>query len=184
MIEIYPNVWVGSQEDAEELLAVSNSLLVKDALISGNDVKAKEIVGYPENWFVLHCCKEPYHRKMVGYTGRGAPKDSPEYLFARRGNRMALNMVDASSPRFFSKEMIDKGLDFLEEGYKAGKKLLIHCNRGESRSPSLAMLFVFKHILKNGATFDEAEAEMKQIYPAYAPADGIRGHLMQYWNEY
>jgi len=63
MIEIYPNVWVGSQEDAEELLAVSNSLLVKDALISGNDVKAKEIVGYPENWFVLHCCKEPYHRK-------------------------------------------------------------------------------------------------------------------------
>ncbi len=170
MIEIYPNVYVGNDVDFLSLEAGD---------VAGGDVN------HPMgDWFVLHAAKEPHHRQFVGYVGRGAPKDSPEYLFARRGNRMALNMVDAKSPRFFSKEMIEAGLGFLEEGYKAGKKLLIHCNRGESRSPSIAMLFVFKHILKNGATFDEAEAEMKQIYPAYAPADGIRGHLMQYWDEY
>ena len=170
MIEIYPNVFVGNDEDY---------LNLEKEHIPGRDIDQPT-----GDWYILHAAKEPHHRAFVGYVGRGAPKNSPEYLFARRGNRMALNMVDAKSPRFFSKEMIEAGLGFLEEGYKAGKKLLIHCNRGESRSPSLAMLFVFKHILKNGATFDEAEAEMKQIYPAYAPADGIRGHLMQYWNEY
>lgn len=169
-VEIYPNVFVSDQASAEGLLATCN----------------KE---EKEEWFVLHCCKEPFHRNMVGYTGRGCPKDSPEYLFARRGNRMALNMVDAKSPEFFSKEMIEAGLDFLEEGYKAGKKLLVHCNQGESRGPSVAMLFVFRRKLYNKPkfykiTFEEAESEMKRIYPAYAPADGIRGHLMQYWGEY
>jgi len=168
MIEIYPNVWVGDQNS--------------------------QIISYNENpfeneWYVLHCCKEPFHRQFVGYVGRGAPKDHPEYLVARRGNRMALNMVDAKSPVFFSKEMITAGLDFLEEGYEAGKKLLIHCNQGESRGPSVAMLFVYKRILHNedaalSLSFEEAEAEMKQIYPAYNPGEGIRGHLMQFWSEY
>lgn len=162
MLVIYPNVYVGNDIDAEKLLAIYNH----------------------EEWFILHCAKEKWHRQFVGYVGRGAPKESPEYLFARRGNRMALNMVDAKSPMFFSKEMITAGLDFLEEGHKAGKKLLIHCNVGESRGPSTAMLFVFKRILKNNATFEEAEKELKQIYPTYNPGEGIRGHLMQYWDEY
>jgi len=161
MIEIYSNVFVGDDTDAELVLK-----------------------GTIDGYFILHAAKEPFHRQMVGYIGRGAPKDSPEYLYARRGNRMALNMVDANNPKFFSKEMIEAGLDFLEEGYKAGKKLFVHCNRGESRSPSVAMLFVFKRILNNGATFEEAEAEIKKIYPDYAPNDGIRGHLQQYWSEY
>jgi len=137
-----------------------------------------------ENCFILYCAKEPWHRQMVGYVGRGAPKNSYEYLFARRDNRMALNMVDASNPKFFSKEMILAGLNFLEEGYVARRKLFIVCNQGESRSPSMAMLFVFKRILKNGTSFEDAEIEMKRVYPAYNPANGIRGHLQQYWNEY
>jgi hypothetical protein len=176
VIEIYQNIFVGDEQDFYR--------------VNFDFANCME-----EEWHILHCCKDPFHRAFVGYVGRGAPKESPEYLFARRGNRMALNMVDAKSPEFFSKEMITAGLDFLEEGYKAGKKILIHCNRGESRSPSVAMLFVFRRILKATSndgertayaftTFEEAEAEMKQIYPAYAPADGIRGHLMQYWNEY
>ena len=171
MIEIYPNVFVGDQHDFDGV-----------KMPMGTEI---------DDWYVLHCAKEPYHRQFVGYTGRGCPKDSPEYLFARRGNRMALNMVDAKSPEFFSYEMVKAELDFLEEGYNAGKKLLIHCNRGESRSPSLAMLFVCKRAMPAIAsgtdgqfTFKEAENLIRQYYPSYAPADGIRGHLMQYWDEY
>ena len=40
---------------------------------------------------------------------------------------------------------IDQALDFLEfsnKHWRQGKKLLIHCNQGESRAPSLALLFV------------------------------------------
>jgi hypothetical protein len=168
MIEIYPNVWVGDQNAT---------------ILSYNEDP------FENEWYVLHCCKEPYHRQFVGYISRGAPKDHPEYLFARRGNRMALNMVDAPKPEFFSPDMIKAGLDFLEEGYKAGKKLLIHCNQGESRGPSVAMLFVYRRILHNedavlSHTFEEAEAEMRQIYPAYNPGEGIRAHLQQCWGEY
>lgn len=164
MIEIYPNIFVGNDKDALDLFALGDE--------------------FDKNWYALHAAKERWHRQFVGYSGRGAPKYHPEYLAARLDKRMALNIVDAKSPEFFSKEMITAGLDFLEEGYKAGKKLLINCNQGESRGPSLAMLFVFKRILKNNATFEEAEAEMKKVYPAYNPGEGIRGHLMQFWGEY
>ena len=37
-----------------------------------------------------------YHRQALGYRSRGAPKDHPEYLVARRGNRLILNIVDAN----------------------------------------------------------------------------------------
>jgi hypothetical protein len=147
MVEIYPNVFVGNDDDFYNL--------------KKEHIPGREIDQPVDDWFVLHAAKEPHHRQFLGYVGRGAPKDSPEYLFARRGNRMALNMVDAKSPEFFS-----------------------NCNQGESRGPSVAMLFVFKRILKNNATFEEAEAEMKKVYPAYNPGEGIRGHLMQYWGEY
>lgn len=167
MVEIYPRVYCGDEMDYWKL---------NDATLF-DETEARA-------WYVLHCCKEPFHRKLVGYTTKAAPKDTGEYLFARRGNRMALNMVDAKSPEFFSFEMIKAGLDFLEEGYLAGKKLLIHCNQGESRGPSVAMLFVYKWLLKNGATFEEAEAEMKKVYPAYNPGEGIRAHLQQCWGEY
>lgn len=170
MVEIYPNVFVGNDDDFYNL--------------KKEHIPGREIDQPVDDWFVLHAAKEPHHRQFLGYVGRGAPKDSPEYLFARRGNRMALNMVDAKSPVFFSKEMIEAGLNFLEEGYKAGKKLLIHCNVGESRGPSMAMLFVFKRIIQGEDTFDEAEIEMKRVYPAYNPGEGIRGHLMQFWSEY
>ncbi len=167
MIEIYPNVFCGDQHDFDGAKGPMGTKI--------------------DGWYVLHCCKEPYHREFVGYTGRGAPKDSPEYLFARRGNRMALNMVDAPKPEFFSPDMITAGLDFLEEGYKAGKQLLIHCNQGESRGPSVAMLFVAKRIIHEHGytyTFNEAEADIKIIYPTYNPGEGIRAHLQQCWGEY
>jgi len=162
MIEIYPKIFTGNDNDALEVLSMPE-----------------------DDWYILHTAKEPYHRAFLQYVGRGAPKDHPEYLVARRGNRMALNMVDAKSPEFFSREMIEAGLNFLEEGYKAGKKLLIHCNQGESRGPSVAMLFIYKRIIdpetETFTPFGNAEEKMKCSYPAYNPGEGIRGHLMKFW---
>lgn len=167
MREVYPNIFVGDDTSAMSRLAADTN-----------------------GWHILHAAKERWHRSFVGYSGRGAPKDSPEYLYARRGNRMALNMVDAKSPEFFSKKMIEAGLLFLDEGYKKGKKLLIHCNRGESRGPAVAMLYICKYLIGpalDGAesiSFEQAEATMKESYPLYAPGEGIRGHLRDYWEEY
>ncbi len=55
---------------------------------------------------------------------------------------LILNMVDAKDPELFSKEMIDAALDFMDETLSRGLKVLVHCDRGESRSPSIALLYV------------------------------------------
>jgi hypothetical protein len=172
MVEIHPGIFVGSDEDYLGL--------EKEYIPSRN-------IDQPINgWAVLHCCKEPYHRQFVGYRGRGAPRDYPEYFFAIRGDRMALNMIDAPSPNFFSFEMITAGLGFLfEKRCLQGKKLLIHCNLGISRGPSIAMLYINTYVKDAPrVSFEQAEAEMKSIYPAYNPGEGIRGHLRRFWYVY
>lgn len=161
MIEVYPNLFVGDQSDYEINVAAQ------------------------EGWAVVHACKEPYHRQALGYRGRGAPKDHPEYLVARRGNRLILNIVDANDPAFFAKEMIDAALDFIDEALAKGLKVLVQCNQGESRSPSIALLYMAARL---GAlpteSLESAEEQFKAIYPNYYPKLGIRGHLRQYWQQY
>ena len=117
MKEVYPNLYVGNQADYD------------------NNKQSFE------EWKVVHACKEPYHRRALGYMGRGAPKDSPYYyyLYDRMGN-LILNIVDTDSPDYFNDEMIDEAIKYCLEGINNGKKVLIHCNQGESRAPSIALL--------------------------------------------
>lgn len=137
-----------------------------------------------DNWAMVHACKEPHHRAFVGYATRGCPKDSPEYLWAERGNRLALNIVDAPKPEFFDKSMIDKALDFIEQKLSEGLKVLVHCNLGESRSPSLCLLYLIKHGIIKGDTLEDCEAEFMKVYPEYNPGAGIRGFVKEHWREY
>lgn len=134
---------------------------------------------------VLHACKEPYHRLYVGYTGRGCPKDSPHYYWAYFGEgRLALNIVDAPKPEFFYKPMIDEGLNFIEKMLKEGYKVLVHCNQGESRAPSICLLYLIKHGIIKGDTLEDIEAEFMKVYPEYNPGTGMRGFVKEHWKEY
>lgn len=74
MIEIAKNIYVGNEADYE-------------MCVQGN-----------AEWAIVHACKEPYHRQAVGYSGRACSKLHPEYLFAERGNRIMLNLVDVEDP--------------------------------------------------------------------------------------
>jgi len=161
MIEVHPNLFVGDEKDYEFGVARQ------------------------EGWAIVHACKEPYHRLALGYRGRGAPKHHPEYLVARRGNRLILNIVDVDNPAFFDKEMIDAALDFIAEALAQGSRVLIHCNQGESRSPAMALLYMAARL---GAlpteSLEAAEDQFRTLYPGYNPKPGIRGHLHRYWHEY
>lgn len=94
------------------------------------------------DWVVTQAAKFPFHRDALGYSGVAAPKDSPEYLFAVRGNRLAMNFVDAKQGGYVPMQMFEAGLSWIRDGLHAGKKVLIHCNLGESRGPSLAMAYL------------------------------------------
>ena len=116
MIEVYPNLWVGNQQDYES-------------------------VKHEDMFFVL-AAKEPWHREELGYTSRGAPKDE-DYFFALRGNRLILNLVDAQEVKYIPSIVIDKALGFIEKHIKEGR-VGIFCNEGRSRSPSIAFLYLLK----------------------------------------
>lgn len=135
-------------------------------------------------WAILHAAKEPYHRQFVKYIGRGAPKNHPEYLWAERGNRLALNLVDAPSPEFFDKRIINKALEFIGRKLGEGCKVLVHCNKGESRSPSLCLLYLIKVGLLKGPSLQDYMAEFYGIYPEYMPGDGIWLFIRDNWADY
>lgn len=161
MIEVYPNLFVGNESDYE-------------FTVKGQD-----------GWRVVHACKEPYHRQELGYRSRGAPKDHPEYLIARRSNRLILNLVDVDNPDYIAKEIIDSALAFIDEGLNGGHKVLIHCNQGLSRSPTIALLYLACRTDQlQGDSFTEAEEKFRSIYPFYQPALGMRQFAAINWDSY
>lgn len=161
MIQVYPHLFVGDENDYWS-----------------------EVAGRA-GWAVVHACKEPFHRQALGYRTRGAPRDHPEYLVARRGDRLMLNIVDVDDPEFFSQHMIRQALDFIDEQLGRGLNVLVHCNQGESRGPSITLLYLATRL---GAipkeSLEAAEERFRQLYPRYSPKAGLREHLLLYWQEY
>lgn len=168
------NLWVGSAEDEKMVSAEGLKLFSQDGTV---------LVDHPpEQWAVLHACKVPYHKALVGHASFACPKDHPEYLVAHRPEqrRMALNMIDVDDVRFQSPAMIYPGIDFLRQSMRAGLQTLVHCNQGASRGPAMGLMALASTIYK-GKSFDEAEEAFREIYPTYAPKDGIRDFARYHW---
>jgi len=160
MIKIIENLYIGNANDYEQF------------------VKNKE------NWSVVHACKEPYHRRALGYSGRSVSSSHPEYLIAVRDNRLILNLIDPPSPKYIPKEIIDKALRFIEENLKKNRKVLVGCNQGESRSPSIGLLYLaIKNKISN-STLEDAEKDFNKIYYFYNPSTGMRGFIKNNWDQY
>ena len=156
-----------------------------DLFVGNQDDYEYNIKNNINDWYVIQACKEPYHRQALGYTGRGAPKNHSEYLIAKRGNRLILNLVDVNDPSYVAKEIIDEAISFIKDGIKSNKKVLVHCNQGMSRSPSIAMLYLAIHTdLLDKNSFEESEKIFKEIYPNYVPANGIRQFMINNWKHY
>lgn len=153
-------------------------------LFVGDQSAYEDKVRFSDEWCVVHACKEPYHRQVLGYSGRGAPKSHPEYLVAVRGNRLILNMVDVDNPEYIPKEIMDAAVLFIYQSMKAGKQVLVHCNQGMSRSAGIALLFLAKQGLIAQTSFVEAEQQFRALYPPCDMAMGIRGFLMKNWDSY
>ncbi len=159
MIEVFRNLFVGSEEDE---IAVRRQ----------------------SGWYVIHACKDPYHRQALGYTGRGAPKNHPEYLVAVREGRLILNLVDADNVAFIPVEIIDAALEAIHQNI-SGSRVLVHCNQGFSRSPTIALLYMAK-FAESFRSMDHRAAvqQFRLIYPAYAPAGGVAEYARVHWGKY
>ena len=140
----------------------------------------------PENTNYLLCAKHPFHKELVGYD-KNCPKDHYEYLYAYRENEsiLALNMIDANDKKYFSKEMIDEGIDFIDRSLKSGIDVIVVCNKGESRSPSMCLMYLISqgYFISTMSILEVVE-EFKKIYPEYNPNYGIYEYVCDYWNNY
>lgn len=160
MVEILQNIFIGNQDDYEQN------------------------VRFQKNWAVVHACKEPYHRQALGYSGRGADKNHPEYLIAVRGDRLILNLVDVDNPEWVSPIIIDKAMEFINEKSGEGKSVLIHCNQGMSRSAVIGLLYLATKDKCSNMDFNTAEIQYMDIYPHYNPAKGMRDYATLNWEKY
>lgn len=157
MEEIIRGLWLGSDEDVPE---------------------AKKR-GYAR----LSCCKDGVdsHRSMLGYTKLAAPKGK-EYLFARRGDWAALNLIDVPDPELMPEEVLLKGIEFIHEMMIAGKKIFVHCNQGISRSPTVVMMYL-RTIGELDQPFNRAQKIFDTLYPKHDPGTAIEYHARRMWDE-
>lgn len=159
MIEVYKNLWVGSDQDFEK---------VQDA----------------PSWAFVQAAREPWHRQALAYTGRNALSNDPECLIACRINRLILNMIDADSHESFRSVMFYEACDFIEaQLFNDERKLLVHSKLGKSRGPSVALIYLtFRVKLLPATSFGEAMAEFMKLYPDYTPGKGIQEFLERVWD--
>ena len=153
---------------------------VQDGLYVGNEADCR--VGDDE-WAVVHACKSPCHQRAVGYRGNLSP-DHPHYLVFEQGADLYLNLVDPPIPLFMASSFISF-LAFARVQLKVGRKILIHCNQGESRAPSLALLLLAKLVGSiSNESYGAARVEFETLFIAYNPGMGIQKYLAEHWSEF
>lgn len=132
---------------------------------------------------ILHAAKEPWHRKFVGYVSRGAPKESPEYLYAIRYeySEMALNLVDVDDPAYVNKDLMDAAVNFVNYHRCKHRNVFIHCNQGLSRAPTVGMLVVAPSLHPD---FYESVKMFKELCPDWTPKDGVYKFAEENWSHY
>lgn len=157
-------------------------LLPSLELYVGGDTDYEKIT-HRTGWSALRCAKYGLggHQQTVGYHTLAAPP-GPDRLWVRKGNLMALNLLDLDDPNFVDPDMMEKGLDFIAERLEAGDKVLVACNQGQSRGPTTALLFL-RRIGEMPYSFVSAERVYRTLYPPYSPAQGIRQFARSKWAE-
>lgn len=155
MIEVYPNLYVGTDSDC--------------------------FFDNRDDWAVVHACKFPCHQKAVGYSGN-LRHTHPNYLVLERGTHLFLNMIDPDGP-LFKPPLFDSALSFMDR-YLPTHKVLVHCNKGNLRAPSLALLYLSKCIqVINSESYATAAKDFRTKFPSYQPGRGIQTYLTKHWTE-
>ncbi len=142
-----------------------------------------QINQYDANFYFVQACKEPCHRTALGYKGRAPDKSHPEYLVAYRERKIILNMIDSPTGKYFDHILFKSSLEFIDKNLNNGKKVLIHCNQGKSRSPSIGLLYLATKGKIENTNYEMAKEDFQRLYPDYEPS-GIREFLNTNWGDF
>ena len=137
-----------------------------------------------EDWARVHACKTPSHQEALGYE-KNLPSDHPHYLVYKKDeNDLYLNLVDMKREfmPLYTDPIMKAAFKFIKSNLDKGKKVFIHCNKGESRSPSIGLAFIARKGEVRSKSYKEAAQVFKsQIYPPFLPGDGVAAYLNNNW---
>ncbi len=135
-----------------------------------------------DGWAIVHACKYPCHAKAVGYKG-SLSRNHPYYLILEKPRHLFLNMVDMEQELLpvFTNPIMQAALNFIDK-YIKENQIIIHCNRGLSRSPSIVLVYLANKGIIENKDINEAIKAFTKLYPHYRPASGILKYMARNWD--
>jgi predicted protein tyrosine phosphatase len=147
----------------------------------GADTDVKLVIAdHTRNWSIVHAAKTPWHQKLLHYTG-ACPVNEPERYIARRQNELFLNLVDAKRQKpNIVMPMLDEAKKWIDVELMHDRHILIHCNKGHSRAPAVALWW-----WRLAALHDEFDATIKTLFGSYEVDrnSGIIKLIEEKWND-
>jgi hypothetical protein len=157
MVEVFKNIFIGTDKEC--------------SFNSSSD------------FAIIHACKYPCHAGAVGYRG-SLQSNHPYYLILENGQNLFLNMVDMEkelSP-IYTHPIMKTAIAFIEK-HVGERKILVHCNQGMSRSPSIALLYLARIGVIPNDSYSNAVISFQRIYPYFNPGRGIALYMNNNWAE-
>ena len=158
---------------------------ITDKVFIGNDDDCDYTATFSNEfkWATIHACKT-CHQKSLGYKGNMDSNDGFYLVHEKLGN-LFLNIVDMHQPLLshFALPIFTAALDFIDRKIK-DNDILIHCNKGESRAPTIALLYLAKRKKAiSNVDFNTARTEFLKIFSLYNPSSGLEMFLTNHWEE-
>ena len=100
---------------------------------------------HDSSWAIVNTAKM-VHVEVKGW-GNAPPRDHPHYLAFEEGQFLSFNWVDGASRMYdwSGPAAFIRALDFIDKWYES-KNILINCGLGQSRSPTVALLYLAKRL--------------------------------------
>ena len=134
------------------------------------------------DWAVVNTSKV-LHARLVGVPANQL-RQTPNYLEFEREGLLSFNMVDGPAHLYglLGTPAFVKALDFIDE-WRGTRLVLINCDQGMSRSPTVALLYMAKRTGEIPAdSFSAARRAFQAHYPMYNPG-GIGAFVASSWSE-
>ena len=139
-------------------------------LYVGNDNDCKTFEGA-----IVHACQSCFVRGVHGNVRDRVVFENIDNLY--------LNLLDISTLSYdYAYPIIKKSIEFIDRKIK-DKKVLVHCNFGVSRSPSIALLYMANKGYIDNSSFKNAVNDFKKIYNNYSAGFGMYKYFERYWDD-
>lgn len=147
--------------------------LLKTNLFLGSKLDFENLFDKQE-WAIVHACKSYFDKLQHSIiTGNRVVK---------LNNDLYINWQDLEGVEGFEVSDFINAMNFIDDHIKV-RRVLVHCDWGQSRSATLAMVYLSKRLQLLPDNFFDAVAEFKVIYPNYHLPSGISKFVNKYWSQ-